>query len=253
MTGTPVFGDDGTISMVIINERDLTRLNDLRAELQQTRNVSNTYQQELTAVKPPETPGTGNYCRKQSDETGAWHGSETGKSQIRQYPHSGRIGYRERAPGQIYPQQWRTKENFLYSDQLRRPAGKASWKQKLFGYEKGAFTGARDNGKAGLMELAQGGTLFLDEIGELPLIVQAKLLKCLDEREFVGLGGLKPIKIDLHHHRRHQCPPGRTGVEPANFEKIFFTASTPSPSRFRPCGSAGTIFFELTRFFLEKI
>jgi transcriptional regulator with PAS, ATPase and Fis domain len=67
---------------------------------------------------------------------------------------------------------------------------------ELFGYEKGAFTGASDHGKVGLFELAQGGTIFLDEIGELPLSSQAKLLKYLDDHEVVRIGGTKPKKID---------------------------------------------------------
>ncbi len=67
---------------------------------------------------------------------------------------------------------------------------------ELFGFEKGAFTGAGIKGKIGLLELAQNGTILLDEIGELPLAVQAKLLKCLDEHEIMHLGGLKPIKIN---------------------------------------------------------
>ena len=67
---------------------------------------------------------------------------------------------------------------------------------ELFGYERGAFTGAREQGKAGLFELAHGGTLFLDEIGDLPLPVQAKLLKCLDDHEILRLGATQPRRID---------------------------------------------------------
>jgi Nif-specific regulatory protein len=67
---------------------------------------------------------------------------------------------------------------------------------ELFGYERGAFTGAV-NSKKGHFELADGGTIFLDEIGELPIQLQAKLLRVLQEREIMHLGGIKPIKIDV--------------------------------------------------------
>jgi transcriptional regulator with PAS, ATPase and Fis domain len=67
---------------------------------------------------------------------------------------------------------------------------------ELFGYEKGAFTGAKQSGKIGLFELANAGTLFLDEIGDIPISVQAKLLKYLDDYEIMRLGGTKPRKID---------------------------------------------------------
>lgn len=67
---------------------------------------------------------------------------------------------------------------------------------ELFGYEKGAFTDARAQ-KKGIFELADKGTLFLDEIGEIPLMLQAKLLRVLEEQSFRRLGGLKDIKLEL--------------------------------------------------------
>lgn len=68
---------------------------------------------------------------------------------------------------------------------------------ELFGYEKGAFTGASRNGKIGLFELADKGTIFLDEIGELPLNMQVKLLRVLQEKEIERIGGTKPVRIDV--------------------------------------------------------
>jgi Nif-specific regulatory protein len=67
---------------------------------------------------------------------------------------------------------------------------------ELFGHEKGAFTGAIGL-KKGKLELADGGTLFLDEIGELPLSLQAKLLRALQEREFDRVGGTRPVRVDF--------------------------------------------------------
>jgi DNA-binding NtrC family response regulator len=71
------------------------------------------------------------------------------------------------------------------------------FESELFGYSEGAFTGARKNGAAGKMELAQGGTLFLDEIGEMPKEFQPKLLRALQEREIYRVGGDKLIKLDV--------------------------------------------------------
>ena len=67
---------------------------------------------------------------------------------------------------------------------------------ELFGYEKGAFTGARNNGKVGLIELAHEGTLFLDEVGDMPLSIQAKLLTYLDNRKIKPLGGVEERDVD---------------------------------------------------------
>ncbi|HZK54972.1 MAG TPA: sigma 54-interacting transcriptional regulator [Desulfosporosinus sp.] len=68
---------------------------------------------------------------------------------------------------------------------------------ELFGYEEGAFTGARKGGKPGKFELADGGTLFLDEIGDMEMVMQAKLLRVIQEREIERLGGSKPRKINV--------------------------------------------------------
>ncbi len=68
---------------------------------------------------------------------------------------------------------------------------------ELFGYEEGAFTGARRGGKKGKFELADGGTIFLDEIGDMPLVMQAKLLRVLQEGEIERVGGSRPVPIDV--------------------------------------------------------
>ena len=68
---------------------------------------------------------------------------------------------------------------------------------ELFGYEKGSFTGASSKGKIGLWEAAQNSTLFLDEVGELPLSFQAKLLRVIQEKEIIRVGGVSPIKVNV--------------------------------------------------------
>jgi transcriptional regulator with PAS, ATPase and Fis domain len=79
---------------------------------------------------------------------------------------------------------------------------------ELFGFEKGAFTDAR-NAKAGILEIASGGTIFLDEIGEMPVQLQAKLLRVLEEQTFRRLGGVRDIHVDL----RVMAATNRTLVE----------------------------------------
>ena len=68
---------------------------------------------------------------------------------------------------------------------------------ELFGYEEGAFTGSRRGGHAGLFESAHRGSLFLDEIGEMPLALQTRLLRVLEEREVVRVGGTRPVPVDV--------------------------------------------------------
>lgn len=71
------------------------------------------------------------------------------------------------------------------------------FESELFGYEKGAFTGASTEGKKGLIEAAEGGTLFLDEIGEIPLTMQAKLLSFLEDGLFLRVGSTKPRRVNV--------------------------------------------------------
>ncbi|WP_172976263.1 sigma-54-dependent Fis family transcriptional regulator [Thioclava sp. JE_KL1] len=71
------------------------------------------------------------------------------------------------------------------------------FESELFGYEKGAFTGASTEGKKGLIEAAEGGTLFLDEIGEIPLPLQAKLLSFLEEGTILRIGGTRPRRVNV--------------------------------------------------------
>lgn len=85
------------------------------------------------------------------------------------------------------------------------------FESEVFGYESGAFTGAKNKGQIGKLELAQGGTLFLDEIGDLPLDLQPKLLTALQMKEFYKVGGKKKIKLDI----RFVCATNR------NLEKMM--------------------------------
>jgi len=94
----------------------------------------------------------------------------------------------------LHEQSGRKNEPFIKINCAAIP--KTLMESELFGYEKGAFTGAT-NSKPGRFELADGGTLFLDEIGEIPVEMQVKLLRAIQESEFERVGGLKTIKVNV--------------------------------------------------------
>ncbi len=120
---------------------------------------------------------------------------------------------------------------------------------ELFGYEKGAFTDARAQ-KRGIFELADKGTLFLDEVGEIPLMLQAKLLRVLEEQCFRRLGGLKDIKLDLRVVAATNKNLREAVEEGAFRQDLFFRLNvihiTIPPLRERPDD-----ILPLARFFIE--
>ena len=122
---------------------------------------------------------------------------------------------------------------------------------EIFGYEKGAFTGARDEGKIGLFELAQGGTLFLDEIGEMSITIQAKLLKYLDDKEITRLGGLTPIKVNCMVITATNANLPKL-IKQKNFRQdLFFRLST-FPIHISPLRDRQEDLFELTNYFINQ-
>jgi transcriptional regulator with PAS, ATPase and Fis domain len=111
---------------------------------------------------------------------------------------------------------------------------------ELFGYERGAFTGALAGGKPGQFELAQNGTIFLDEIGELGLNLQVKLLNVIEEKRVQRLGGRHSIAINA----RLVAATNRDlkALVAGKFREDSTSASTSCPSASRPCASAPRTF-----------
>lgn len=192
LTGNPIFSADGEVQLVVINERDLTGMIKLQTSFNQQSELLVRYKDELTAVRLAELASTdivsiskpmrrtldsalklARYGVREILITGE---SGTGKGLIAKFIHSN-------SPNSAEP--------FIHLNCAAMP--ETLLETELFGYEKGLFTGASPQGRAGLIEAAGAGALFLDEIGEMPLTIQAKLLTFLDNHEFRRVGGSKPI------------------------------------------------------------
>jgi len=195
VTGTPILDEGGRIVLVVTNVRDMTDLNDLRAELEKSKRLSSRYYQSLleqerfehaldsmvvkssamTQViqKAVKVAGVHTLVLLQGE-------SGVGKSMLARIIH-------------------------LMSARKERPFVKIScgtipdslMESELFGYTKGAFTGAAPEGKAGLIETADTGTVFLDEVGDLTPAMQVKLLQVIEEKTFTRVGGTRPISVDV--------------------------------------------------------
>lgn len=121
---------------------------------------------------------------------------------------------------------------------------------ELFGYEKGSFTGANAAGKPGKFEICKDGTLFLDEIGDLPLSMQVKLLRALEEKEIVRVGGHTPIKVNpriisASHKDLHSM------VAAGTFREDLFYRLNVVPIHIPPLRERGYDVIILSRYFLE--
>ena len=194
-TVKPILDNQGNLVMTVGTERDITKLESLHQfleeqtliqtnyhskikELQQLHDISQTY-----IAKSKSMFQVLNYAIKVSsiDSIVLIHGeSGVGKSAIVELIHK----HSSRMKSQLLGVNCATIPESLIESEL-------------FGYEKGAFTGAKDSGKLGLIEMANGGTLFLDEIAELSIKSQSKLLKFLDEGAIFRIGGTIKRSVDV--------------------------------------------------------
>jgi len=195
VTGTPVFNESGNIVLVVVNERDITQLNDLREELEKSRLMTEKVRDKLAEISLLE-------LRKQDiiTESDQMYKVLQIAMKLAHIEASNVLIQGESGTGKgllakfIHNNSGRKKGPFIQISCAALP--ESLLEAELFGYEKGAFTGASQKGKAGLFELAHNGTLFLDEIGDLPQSVQAKLLKYLEDREIMHIGGVRTININ---------------------------------------------------------
>lgn len=122
---------------------------------------------------------------------------------------------------------------------------------ELFGYDEGAFTGAKKGGKKGLFEEANGGTIFLDEIGELAASTQAKLLRVLQEKEFVRVGGTKSITVDVRIITATNADL-ESAIKTGHFRGDLYYRLNAYPIKIPPLRSRKNDLHELSQFFIQK-
>ena len=193
-TGTPVQDDKGEIFLVVVNERDITELNQLRRQIEQNREITKRYKEKLADLSLVEL--LRNEIIAESDKMRQILQMSLKLSRI---DGCNILILGESGTGKgllaklIHKNSNRRKNPFVEINCAALPENLLE--AELFGYEKGAYTGAGDKGKIGLFELAQGGTLFLDEIGDMPPVLQAKLLKYLDDKKIRRIGGTQSIKV----------------------------------------------------------
>ena len=195
VTGTPILDEDGNVSLIVSNERDLTHWNAVKEDLERSRKVAEKYKDEFEELSLLESGQQEIVAESKEMKQVLRIGMKLARMGASNILIQGESGTGKGLLAKfIHDNGKRNSKPFIQINCAALP--ESLLEAELFGYEKGAFTGAREQGKIGLFELAHEGTLFLDEIGDLPFDVQAKLLKYLDDQEILPLGGIQRKKVD---------------------------------------------------------
>ncbi|MCT4633009.1 MAG: sigma 54-interacting transcriptional regulator [Firmicutes bacterium] len=195
ITSKPVFDENGDIILIITNIRDMTELYNLKNKLDEKNRLIEKYYNETMELKNKlnENKKLVVENKKMIDLV---YSTKKISSTDFTVLISGESGVGKEVIAKfIHESSRRSKANFVKVNCGAIPENLIE--SELFGYVKGAFSGARDEGKLGYFEMADKGTLFLDEIGELPLNMQVKLLRVLQESEVTRVGSVKAVKIDV--------------------------------------------------------
>ncbi len=194
-TATPIFDKQGRIKFIVSFSRDITEMLELQKQYSKLESEIEKYKAELDALRKGNGFAEGVAGRSPQlesilqtiqrvadfDANILFLGpSGVGKTMFAKIVHQS---------------SWRKDGPFVDINCAAIPENLLE--SELFGYEKGSFTGAGAEGKVGLIELADGGTLLLDEISEMSLSLQAKLLKVIQDKTFVRVGGTQKIKVDF--------------------------------------------------------
>ncbi|WP_374963205.1 sigma-54 interaction domain-containing protein [Lysinibacillus sp. RS5] len=195
VSGKPIFDEHGELQYVVAITRDMTQLKLLEKEVKKLEVQNENFKNKLHALHTKESTKSSliavsaammqvvkRVMRIAEVDSTVLIGGESG------------VG-KEEITKLIHANSRRNNKQILTINCSAIPENLLE--SELFGYEAGAFTGAARGGKAGLFEIASGGTVFLDEIGEMPLLLQAKLLRVLQESEVQRIGSGKPIPIDV--------------------------------------------------------
>lgn len=193
-TGTPVFDDMGKLIRVVVSERDITELDTLQRKLEEEEELKDRFRNQVLEMQLADLKKRKIIARspciakalQQALKVSSVDSSVliTGESGV----GKGLIA------NLIHNHSKRSEKPMIRINCGAIP--ETLIESELFGYEKGAFTGAQNSGKPGSFELADGGTLFLDEIAELPLPAQVKLLRFLEDGRITRLGGTRGRTVD---------------------------------------------------------
>jgi len=192
---TPVFDDGGELIRVVVSERDITEIDNLQRELEKQEAMKDGFRDQILAMQQADLETRQIIARSPAMVRALQQGLKVAKadSSVLILGESG-VG-KGLIADLIHKNSVRSAHPLIKINCGAIP--ESLIEAELFGYEKGAFTGAQTTGKPGHFELADGGTLFLDEIAELPLSSQVKLLRFLEDGRITRLGSTDSKKVNV--------------------------------------------------------
>jgi len=195
ITGVPLMAN-GKIDMIVCTERDITETQNLKELLKEKEEIAEKYETELEYRRKRELEAEGEII----SESAAMKEVMEKALRVARLDTTVLITGESGTGKELFA-------NLIFQNSQRRgmPFIKVNCaaipenllESEFFGYEQGSFTGASKNGKIGIFEMANKGTLFLDEIGELPIQMQSKILRALQEKEIMKVGGKETIPLDI--------------------------------------------------------
>lgn len=249
ITGVPIM-KNGKLELVVCTERDITETINLKELLKEKEEIAEKYESEVQ------------YHRNRSinnDEEIVYESFEMQnvvEKALRAAKHgttvllTGESGTgKEIIANLIYEKGCRNREAFIKVNCAAIPA--SLLESEFFGYERGSFTGAKKEGKKGLFELADKGTLFLDEIGELPILLQSKLLRALQEKEIMRVGGANRIPVDVRIIAATNTNLTEA-IQNGTFREDLYYRLNVYPIEIPPLRVRKSDIVKLARFFVEK-
>jgi PAS domain S-box-containing protein len=195
ITCTRAYDANGEFIFHINILRDMTELDRLRREMEETKDLSERYYQELVELRD-RMLHLDNIVVKSIEMKQVIEKAIKVARNETNVLLTGKSGVGKEVIAKIIHKTSMRKDN-PYIDINCGAIPETLLESELFGYEKGAFTGANKNGKIGLMELANNGTILFDEIGDLPLALQVKLLRAIQEQVIYRIGSTRPIRLNV--------------------------------------------------------
>jgi PAS domain S-box-containing protein len=195
ITSKPAYDNDGSFMFYVATLRDMTELNRLRREVEETRDLSDRYYQELLQLRDQILHFEDMVIVSDKMKALCQRTFKVAKADTNVLISGPTGAGKEMIAKMIHNSSGRKDGPFVQINCGAIP--ETLLESELFGYAKGAFTGANRQGKMGLMEMAHNGTILLDEIGDLSPLVQVKLLRSIQEQVIYRVGSATPIQLNV--------------------------------------------------------